>query len=89
MNLSRTARALRRCSATLFHYDPSVSILGSGLAVNQGDVSLETYVLGLDRWQIELLADLNGVPASGALIVASLPKPNRCSGFPARVFAIF
>jgi kynurenine formamidase len=61
----------------------------SGLAISRGDVSLETYVLGLDRWQIELLADLDGVPESGALIVASWPKPRQGSGFPARVFCIF
>jgi kynurenine formamidase len=60
----------------------------SGLAISRGDVSLETYVLGLDRWQIELLADLDGVPESGALVVASWPKPKQGSGFPARVFAI-
>jgi kynurenine formamidase len=61
----------------------------SGQAISRGDVSLETYVLGLDRWQIELLADMDGVPESGALVVASWPKPKQGSGFPARVFAIF
>jgi kynurenine formamidase len=60
-----------------------------GLAISRGDVSLETYVLGLDRWQIELLADLSDVPETGALIIASWPKPKEGSGFPARVFAIF
>ena len=59
-----------------------------GRAISRGDVSLETYVLKLDRWQIELLADLDGVPESGALMVASWPKPKQGSGFPARVFAI-
>lgn len=60
----------------------------SGLAISRGDVSLETYVLGLDRWQIELLADLSEAPEAGALVVASWPKPKQGSGFPARVFAI-
>jgi kynurenine formamidase len=60
----------------------------SGLAISQGDVSLETYVLGLDRWQIELLANLDQLPEHGAVVVASWPKPKEGSGFPARVFAI-
>jgi kynurenine formamidase len=59
-----------------------------GSAVNCGDVSLEAYVLGLDRWQIELLANLETVPERGAVLVASWPKPKHGSGFPARVFAI-
>ncbi len=60
----------------------------SGLSISRGDVSLETYVLGLDRWQIELLANLQDLPETGAIIIASCPKPKEGSGFPARVFAI-
>lgn len=45
-------------------------------------------MLGRDRWQIELMADLDQVPEAGAIIVASWPKPLGGSGFPARVFAI-
>lgn len=60
----------------------------SGMSVSRGDTSLERYVLGLDRWQIELLASLDQVPEAGALVVASWPKPLHGSGFPARVFAI-
>jgi kynurenine formamidase len=48
----------------------------------------ETYILERDRWQIELLANLDRVPARGALIVATWPKPAGGSGFPARCFAI-
>ena len=59
-----------------------------GLATSQGDFSLETYILAKDRWQIELLADLTGLPEAGAVIVASWAKPFEGSGFPARVFAI-
>jgi kynurenine formamidase len=61
----------------------------SGLAISHKDVSLETYVLGLDRWQIELLCNLEYVPEYGAIVVASWPKPKAGSGFPARVFAIY
>ncbi|MFJ9713788.1 cyclase family protein [Streptomyces sp. NPDC101234] len=59
-----------------------------GLATSAGDFSLESYVLERDRWQIELMADLDRVPEAGALIVATWPKPQGGSGFPARVFAL-
>ncbi|MEU5633205.1 cyclase family protein [Streptomyces rishiriensis] len=59
-----------------------------GLATSAGDFGLEDYVLRRDRWQIELLANLDRVPEAGALIVATWPKPQGGSGFPARVFAL-
>ncbi|HYK26130.1 MAG TPA: cyclase family protein, partial [Steroidobacteraceae bacterium] len=59
-----------------------------GLAVTRDDYSLERYVLGTNHYQIELLANLDQVPESGALVVVSFPKPKDGSGFPARVFAI-
>jgi kynurenine formamidase len=59
-----------------------------GQATSRQDFSLETYVLAQDRWQIELLANLDGLPEAGAAIVASWAKPLGGSGFPARVFAI-
>ncbi|MEW9585339.1 hypothetical protein [Paraburkholderia sp. DGU8] len=59
-----------------------------GAAVSRGDGSLERYVLGQNRWQIELMANLAERPPTGALLVATWPKPKHGSGFPARVFAI-
>jgi kynurenine formamidase len=59
-----------------------------GLATSRQDFSLETYVLAQDRWQIELLANLDDLPEWGAAVIATWPKPLRGSGFPARVFAI-
>lgn len=59
-----------------------------GIAVADGSLPAEAYVLRADRWQIELLANLDQVPVAGALIVATWPKPLRGSGFPARAFAI-
>jgi len=59
-----------------------------GIAVTRDDYSLERYVLGTNHYQIELLANLDQVPESGALVVVSFPKPKDGSGFPARVFAI-
>ncbi|MBO9534691.1 MAG: cyclase family protein [Solirubrobacteraceae bacterium] len=59
-----------------------------GMRVSAGEYPAEAYILGADRWQIELLANLDQVPPTGALVVASWPKPKAGSGFPARVFAI-
>ncbi len=59
-----------------------------GALVSVGQAPAETYILSADRWQIELLANLDRVPATGALVVATWPKPRNGSGFPARVFAI-
>jgi kynurenine formamidase len=59
-----------------------------GVATSAGDYSLETYILGSDHYQIELLTNLDRVPEAGALVVVSFPKPASGSGFPARVFAI-
>jgi kynurenine formamidase len=59
-----------------------------GAAASKGDYSLETYLLGTDHYQIELLANLDQVPEAGALVVVAFPKPKGGSGFPARVFAI-
>lgn len=59
-----------------------------GIATSKGDYSLENYILSRDKFQIELLTNLDKVPECGALVVAAFPKPKRGSGFPARVFAI-
>jgi kynurenine formamidase len=59
-----------------------------GIATTKDDYSLETYILSHDHYQIELLTNLDQLPESGAMIVATFPKPKGGSGFPARVFAI-
>jgi kynurenine formamidase len=59
-----------------------------GISTSAGDYSAEAYILSTDHYQIELLANLDKVPESGALVVVSFPKPKDGSGFPARVFAI-
>jgi kynurenine formamidase len=59
-----------------------------GLATTKDDYSLESYILGIDHYQIELLANLDKVPESGALISVTWPDIKDGTGFPARVFAI-
>ncbi len=48
----------------------------------------ETYILQHGHYQIEVMANLDKVPATGALIVVTWPKVKDGLGFPARAFAI-
>jgi len=59
-----------------------------GVATTKDDYSLESYVLGTNHYQIEMLANLEQVPEFGALVMVAFPKPANASGFPARVIAI-
>ncbi len=59
-----------------------------GVAVTKDDYSLESYILGLNHYQIEMLANLDQVPEAGGLIMLSWPKPKGGTGFPARAIAI-
>ncbi len=59
-----------------------------GIATTKDDYSLETFVLSQDKYQIEMLANLDQVPEFGGIAVVTFPKPKGGSGFPARVFAI-
>ena len=59
-----------------------------GLATTKDDYSLESYILGLNHYQIELLANLDQVPEAGGVVMVTWPKAEQGSGFPARVIAI-
>jgi kynurenine formamidase len=48
----------------------------------------ETYILQHGHYQVEVMANLDKVPPTGALIVVSWPKVRNGLGFPARAFAI-
>jgi kynurenine formamidase len=52
------------------------------------DLKSETWLLRHGHWQIEVMAHLDQVPATGALIVVAWPKPKGGLGFPVRAFAI-
>jgi kynurenine formamidase len=49
---------------------------------------LEDYVLKKNLWQIENLNNADKLPAKGFLVVVGVPKAEKGTGFPARVFAI-
>lgn len=59
-----------------------------GSSTTKDDYSLESYILGLNHYQIELLTHLDQVPEAGAIVWVTFPKPRNGSGFPARVIAI-
>lgn len=59
-----------------------------GVRTTHDDYSLESYILSLNHYQIELLANLDQVPESGAVVWVTFPKVENGSGFPARVVAI-
>ncbi|MFT9846833.1 cyclase family protein [Aneurinibacillus sp. REN35] len=53
-----------------------------------GSLLGEYYVLEQDTYQVELLTNLDKVPAKGAVIFNIVPKPKKASGFPVRSFAV-
>src|SRR4029077_18443179 len=59
-----------------------------GLATTHDDYSLESYILGLNHYQIEMLANLDQLPEAGALLIVTWPKAQAGTGFPARVLAV-
>jgi kynurenine formamidase len=59
-----------------------------GLATSKDDYPLESWIMHHDHYQIEMLANLDKVPESGAIAIVTFPKPLGGSGFPARVIAI-
>ncbi|ADK80504.1 cyclase family protein [Sediminispirochaeta smaragdinae] len=48
----------------------------------------EGYVLAQDKFQIEVMSNLDEVPPVGAVIFCTFPKVKGATGFPARCFAI-
>ena len=48
----------------------------------------EYYLLEQDIYQVEVLANLDQVPATGALISVAYPNWTEATGSPARVIAI-
>lgn len=48
----------------------------------------EQYILSTDRIQIEVMANLDQVPAKGAVIIIGFPKLKDGTGYPTRCYAI-
>lgn len=57
-------------------------------AAEAGFLEAEYYWLAEDKYQIELMANLDGLPAVGSIIFIGVPHIKDAPGFPAEVFAI-
>ncbi|MDN6161949.1 MAG: cyclase family protein [Atopostipes sp.] len=57
-------------------------------AAKQGFLDAEHYWLAEDKYQIELMANLDQVPATGSVIFIGVPNIKDSPGFPAEVLAI-
>ncbi len=54
-----------------------------------GDLQCERYVLQRDKFQVELLANLDKVPATGAILFVTAPRIVGANGLPVRAWAVF
>lgn len=61
---------------------------GSAECIRQGDLACERYVLAHGKVQIELLCNLDKLPATGAVLIAAWPNFKGANGLPCRVYAI-
>ncbi|MFM1654975.1 cyclase family protein [Brevibacillus sp. B_LB10_24] len=77
-----TERNIKAVGHETFDTDSSLDYQKNGALLG------EYYVLEQDTYQVELLTNLDKVPATGAVIVNIVPKPEKASGFPVRSFAI-
>ncbi|MBC5636521.1 cyclase family protein [Ornithinibacillus sp. BX22] len=75
-------RQIKAIGHETFDTDSAVDYRKNGALVG------EYYVLDQDTYQIELLTNLDKVPAKGAVIFNIVPKAKGASGFPVRSFAL-
>ncbi len=61
----------------------------SFLAAEADDLACERWVLDQGHIQVEVLANLDQVPATGAIVFLSWPRIENATGLPARVVAVF
>ena len=61
----------------------------SFLAAETGDLTCERWVLDHGHLQVEVMANLDKVPATGAIVFVTWPHIEGATGLPARVVAAF
>ncbi len=61
----------------------------SALAAEAGDLACERYILSQNKLQVEVLTNLDQVPAAGAIAIVSWARIEGATGLPARVWAVF
>jgi kynurenine formamidase len=62
--------------------------LNTGLQTRVGDFPVHINWLGSGRWGVEVLANLDAIPPTGATIVLGAPKVTGGTGGPTRVYAL-
>lgn len=75
-------RNIKAVGHETFDTDAAIDVRKNGSLIG------EYYVLEQDTFQVELLTNLDRLPAKGAVIFNISPKPEKASGFPVRSFAI-
>lgn len=75
-------RKIKAVGHETFDTDAAIDVRKNGSLIG------EYYVLEQDTYQVELLTNLDKVPAKGAVIFNISPKPDKATGFPVRSFAI-
>lgn len=75
-------RNIKAVGHETFDTDAAIDVRKNGSLIG------EYYVLEQDTFQVELLTNLDKVPAKGAVIFNISPKPEKATGFPVRSFAI-
>lgn len=61
---------------------------GSAECAKHGDLACERYVLNAGKIQVEVLCNLDKVPAAGAIAFAAWPNFKGANGLPCRIWAI-
>ena len=58
-------------------------------AVKEEDLACERAILAADRFQVELMDNLDQLPATGAIIFIAYPRIEGATGLPVRAWAVF
>ena len=58
-------------------------------AVKEDDLACERYILDSGRFQLELMDNLDQLPATGAIIFVAYPPIEGATGLPVRAWAIY
>ena len=60
----------------------------SVLAARSGDLACERYLLDKGKLQVEVMCNLDQVPAAGAIVFAVFPPIEGATGLPVRMWAV-
>ncbi|RVU97304.1 cyclase family protein [Coriobacteriales bacterium OH1046] len=58
-------------------------------AAREGDLACERYILDSGRFQVEVMDNLDQLPATGAIIFIAYPRIEGATGLPVRAWAVY